>query len=84
MMPSMRRQEFTSTADDGVRLFHRSWLLAPKAAVIIVHGYAEHSGRYEHVAKHLAEKGYAGARRTAGPPTQSHRKSLLFAPLSAK
>lgn len=58
MMPSMRRQESTSLTDDGVRLFQRSWLLAPKAAVIIVHGYAEHSGRYEQVATHLAEKGY--------------------------
>jgi len=38
-------------------LFRRSWLPAnPTRSVIVVHGYAEHSGRYEHVASHLARR----------------------------
>ena len=45
----------------GLTLFERHWLPdgAPRADVIIVHGYAEHSGRYEHVGAALAERGYA-------------------------
>jgi alpha-beta hydrolase superfamily lysophospholipase len=30
-----------------------------RAAVLIVHGFAEHSGRYEHVGQWLAERGYS-------------------------
>lgn len=41
-------------------LFERAWPVADaKAAVVIVHGLAEHSGRYEHVARALNQKGYA-------------------------
>lgn len=41
-------------------LFERAWPVADaKAAVVIVHGLAEHSGRYEHVARALNAKGYA-------------------------
>lgn len=41
-------------------LFERAWPVAgAKAAVVIVHGLAEHSGRYEHVARALNQKGYA-------------------------
>jgi acylglycerol lipase len=31
----------------------------PRAVLLIVHGLAEHSGRYQHVAEHLAGLGYA-------------------------
>ena len=31
----------------------------PRATVVLVHGYAEHSGRYEHVGGALAEAGFA-------------------------
>ncbi len=42
-----------STAD-GTRLFTQCWRPEmPRAAVALVHGYAEHSGRYAHVAGHL-------------------------------
>ncbi|MCX5852726.1 MAG: lysophospholipase [Deltaproteobacteria bacterium] len=46
---------------DGFRLFERSWLPEgePKAAVIIIHGYAEHSERYTHVAEYLTRSQYA-------------------------
>src|SRR5438477_11919237 len=40
------------------RLAYRVWDTAdPKAIVVIAHGYAEHSGRYDHVGVALAEAG---------------------------
>ncbi len=49
------------TTPDGIRLHTVSWLPAgdPRAAVLLVHGIAEHSGRYAHVAAHLNAQGYA-------------------------
>lgn len=42
------------------RLRERWWLPQyPKALVAIIHGYAEHSNRYAHVAETFAEQGYA-------------------------
>jgi len=48
-------------AADGVKLFTQSWLPEgePRAAIFLTHGYAEHSGRYAHVAAYLAARGYA-------------------------
>ena len=45
---------------DGKNLFAR-WLVPahPVAACVIVHGLSEHSGRYEHVMRMLAEAGIA-------------------------
>lgn len=41
-------------------LFRRGWLAQqPRAALLIVHGFAEHSGRYEHVGSQLAAAGLA-------------------------
>jgi acylglycerol lipase len=45
----------------GGRLFERHWSpdgYAAPAHLVIVHGYAEHSGRYEHVGAYFAERGY--------------------------
>jgi len=44
---------------DGTRLFHR-WhpVSEPKATVVIVHGFAEHSGRYAHVIAGLNDSGF--------------------------
>jgi alpha-beta hydrolase superfamily lysophospholipase len=40
--------------------FTREWEASePRAAIALVHGLAEHSGRYEHVGVRLAEAGYA-------------------------
>ena len=48
-------------ARDGTELLVRSWLPVGEswAAVLLVHGLAEHSGRYEHVGRQLAEAGLA-------------------------
>lgn len=41
-------------------VFYRRWMTdAPRAAVMLVHGLGEHSGRYQHVAEALAEHGFA-------------------------
>ena len=50
----------TLTTYDGLTLFTQGWRPenASKAAVALVHGYAEHSGRYAHVAAFLTARGY--------------------------
>ncbi len=41
-------------------LFRRAWLPeTPERVVVLAHGYAEHSGRYEHVGTQLASAGSA-------------------------
>ena len=48
---------------DGNKIYERCWLpedtSSVKAILIIVHGLAEHSGRYEHVAEYMIPKGIA-------------------------
>ncbi len=49
-----------ATARDGTSLLVRHWPVAsgePWASMLLVHGLAEHSGRYEHVGTWLAEAG---------------------------
>jgi len=47
-------------AEDGLRLFRRAWLPeGPTRALLFVHGYAEHSGRYEEMAEWFAARGCA-------------------------
>ncbi|MDZ3832275.1 MAG: alpha/beta hydrolase [Sphingopyxis sp.] len=45
----------------GARLHLTRWLPdgAPRAVVLLAHGYAEHAGRYDHVAARLTGAGYA-------------------------
>lgn len=48
----------TLTTQDSCHLFTQRWTVdTPRAAVALVHGYAEHSGRYAHVAHHLNAHG---------------------------
>jgi alpha-beta hydrolase superfamily lysophospholipase len=55
-------QEHFFDAGDGVRLFFRRWFVPePKGLVAMVHGFAEHSGRYGHVADFLCEQGWSVA-----------------------
>jgi acylglycerol lipase len=44
---------------DGFTQLRRHWPAeSPKAAILLVHGIGEHSGRYEHVGAQLASRGY--------------------------
>jgi acylglycerol lipase len=57
----MKHQEGFFEALGGVRLFHQSWLPKgdPKAVLLVVHGLAEHSGRYMNVVDYFVPKRYA-------------------------
>jgi acylglycerol lipase len=57
----IRAEEFAFDVPGGVRLLGRAWVPAspPRAAIAIVHGYAEHSGRYDWTGRQLAARGYA-------------------------
>jgi acylglycerol lipase len=47
------------TKRDGLEQLRRHWAAAaPKAAILLVHGIGEHSGRYEHVGEALAAADY--------------------------
>jgi acylglycerol lipase len=58
--------EVVQHADGGLNtsrgtLFFQSWSPpASRAALLFVHGLAEHGGRYDHVARYFAERGYVG------------------------
>ena len=45
----------------GSRIYTQRWLPegAPKAALLVVHGLGEHSGRYQNVVNHFVPLGYA-------------------------
>jgi alpha-beta hydrolase superfamily lysophospholipase len=69
----MINDTFYYSSYDGQELFGRYWLpkedVAPRAAVQIVHGMAEHSDRYDSLARALVEEGfcvYAGDHRGHG------------------
>lgn len=57
----MRHTEDYFPTHDGLRLFWQRWQPddPAKAALIIVHGVAEHSGRYGNLVEGLLPKGYA-------------------------
>jgi len=58
----VERTETFLEADDGEKLFYQSWRPAdgspPRGAVALMHGYGEHSSRYNHVAAALVRAGY--------------------------
>ena len=62
-MTQMRLERGQLMGHGGVRLSIAEWRAedgpAPKALVILVHGYAEHVGRYAHVLEELVARGYA-------------------------
>lgn len=55
------RRGFLFKASDGEWLYMCEWMPEgdPKAFVLLLHGYTEHSQRYKHVAEYLNNKGYA-------------------------
>lgn len=57
----MRDQETYFTTPDGLRLLEHCWLpdQEPTAAMLVVHGFTEHSGRYAELATRLNEQGLA-------------------------
>jgi alpha-beta hydrolase superfamily lysophospholipase len=58
MAPLPIRRHEGRFSDD--RLAYRVWEVdQPRAVVVIAHGYAEHSGRYDHVGTALAQAGLA-------------------------
>jgi alpha-beta hydrolase superfamily lysophospholipase len=57
----MKPTESTFTGAGGMALYCQSWLpdTDPRAAILIIHGLGEHSGRYTNVVNALVPKGYA-------------------------
>jgi alpha-beta hydrolase superfamily lysophospholipase len=56
------KSEFFFDARDGVRLFFRRFdASAPRGLVAIVHGFAEHSGRYLDLARRLNQANFSAA-----------------------
>jgi len=55
----MHKKENSFKNKEGLNLFYRSWQTdQPKATVLISHGYAEHSGRYDEFAMFLTDNGF--------------------------
>lgn len=49
-------------SNDGLQIFGQKWeseTAAPKAVICLVHGFGEHSSRYEHVAQFFTDNLYA-------------------------
>lgn len=71
----IRRHETSFEGAGGARLFRRAWLPAePVRALVVIHGFAEHSGRYEGFGAWFARRGHAvhaydhrGHGRSEGP-----------------
>jgi len=57
----MNTRDGKLTAKDGLSLYWKAWLPdgTPKAVVHLIHGYAEHTGRYQNVVNELVPAGYA-------------------------
>lgn len=68
-----RRETQIELSEAGER-YRRSWLPSePRRVMVLAHGYAEHTGRYDEMAMYFAERGFAvhaydqaGHGRTAG------------------
>jgi acylglycerol lipase len=57
---AIRRYESSAHGAAGVALFRRGWIPDDvRASVLVVHGFGEHSGRYDHVGNWLAQRGFA-------------------------
>ena len=59
--PSPHPEQEVIVGTGGVRLQTRFWrgAAAPRAIVVVVHGYAEHLGRYNHVVNALVDRDFA-------------------------
>jgi alpha-beta hydrolase superfamily lysophospholipase len=89
--PAIRRTEILISGARGDHLFFREWRPPdPERVLLLVHGLAEHSGRYEHVGSWFAERGCAvhaydqrGHGRSAGIPGHLRRFSDYLDDLDA-
>ncbi len=59
----MQHRESTFTGAAGAQIHFQQWSpeQSPRALIVLVHGAAEHSGRYRRFAEHFANLGYATA-----------------------
>ncbi len=57
----MQHQEYSWQTKDGLNIFGQEWKPdgKVKAAIALVHGLGEHSGRYSHVAEAFATQGFS-------------------------
>ncbi len=56
-MKSYKHETGSFTGKGGIEIFFQKWIAEKaKAAIILVHGVGEHSGRYENLLKSLADK----------------------------
>jgi alpha-beta hydrolase superfamily lysophospholipase len=75
MGAGIRRLETQRVLSDQGERYCRAWLPAePRRVIVIAHGFAEHTGRYDEMAMHFARHGFAvhaydqaGHGRTRGP-----------------
>jgi len=58
---SMKQIEDDFRGQGGLNLYYQCWLPSqkPKAVLVLVHGLAEHSGRYGNVVDYFVSRGYA-------------------------
>lgn len=57
----MVHKEYVLERGGSAELFAQSWAPEgkPRAAIALVHGFGDHTGRFAHVGRSLAEAGYA-------------------------
>lgn len=77
---TLEHQEVTLRAADGAALFAQRWTPKgeAKAEVLVIHGYADHSGRYRELAQAFGSKGIATtAVDMRGHGTSSGRRGFV-------
>jgi acylglycerol lipase len=87
----VRRSQDWFQVADGTRLLRRVWVPPqPRRALVLVHGFAEHSGRYDHVGAWFSSRDCAvhaydqrGHGRSDGPRGHVESFSQLLDDLSA-
>ncbi len=88
---ALRRVEGSFAAPDGLMLFRRAWLPDQVSRVLlVVHGFGEHSGRYDELGAWFAARDCAvhaldhrGHGRSGGPRTHVDRFAQLLDDLAA-
>ena len=75
---TLERNHGTFEGVGRLRLQYRSWEVpAPKAAVVFVHGFSDHSGRYESFAETLATFGVSCGESKSVTEALKQEKSTL-------